>query len=85
MNFSPIWRGGVAKLDLPSWVASMVSVVVLDPEYLDVSSLLSVLALVLGGGRIAPSYAEFGISLVFGIERSRNLVSFPIAMIGVCA
>ena len=55
LDFSSARRGGVAKLGLPSWVASMVSVVVLDPEYLDVSSLLSVLALVLGGGCIAPS------------------------------
>ena len=48
--FSSVWRGGVSKLGLSSWVASMVSVVVLYPEYIGIGGLLSVLALVLGGG-----------------------------------
>ena len=37
------------------------------------------------GGRFAPSRAEFGISSIVGVERSRNLVAFLIAVIGVCA
>ena len=49
LDFSSVRRGGVAKLGLPSWVALMVSVVLLDPAYVDVGSLLSVVALVLGG------------------------------------
>ena len=47
--YSSVWHGAVAKLGMSSWVMSMVSVVVLDPEYIDVSSLLSVVALVLSG------------------------------------
>ena len=37
------------------------------------------------GVRFSPSWAEFRISSIIGVERSQNLVAFPIAMIRVCA
>ena len=37
------------------------------------------------GGRFAPSRAEFGISSIVGVDRSQNLVAFPIVIIGVGA